>query len=249
MTALFILFIMLAQAQNNENRKNLLIGVETPSFVAQSSSGVIDFPGDFGLSWKILIAQPKAFTPVSSSELIELAYQQESFNELNAKLIVIVSDDLQHEMHWKMALEEVNYKDRGVVKINFPLIEDCYYEISNLYCLICPEVKLGHSVRGVFIIDPNNKLRAVFHYPIEVGMNVDELRRTLIALQKTYNNQNVVAPANWQPGEDLMVPVISAFERENMGNSGSDLYQLSWYMTFRKEKYGPALIDSPPLLP
>jgi peroxiredoxin 2/4 len=249
LTTLLLFSIFLVWAQENKNKRPLLIGVETPSFVAQSTDGEINFPGDFGMSWKILIAQPKAYTPVCSSELIELAYQQDSFDDLNAKLIVIVTDDLKHGMFWKMTLEEINYRDRGTVEINFPLVEDLNYKISNLYGLICPEVKLGHSVRGVFIIDPYNKLKSVFHYPIEVGMNVDEVRRTLIALQKTYNNRNVVAPANWQPGEDLMVPVISSLDRDNMGNSDSDLYQLSWCMTFRKEKYGSALINSPPLLP
>lgn len=236
LTALFLLSIFLVWTQDNKTKKPLLIGVETPSFVAQSTDGEIDFPGDFGLSWKILIAQPKAYTPVCSSELIELAYQQESFDDLNTKLIIIVSDNLGQQNSWKMVLEEINYKDRGRVKINFPLVEDSYYEISNLYGLICPEVKLGQGIRGVFIIDPNNKLMAIFYYPIEVGINVDELRRTLIALQTTYNNRNIVTPANWQPGDDLIVPVISGFERENMGNPNSDIYQLSWCMTFKKVK-------------
>ena len=227
---------MLTQTQNNENRKTLLIGGEAPSFVAQSTNGEIEFPGDFGLSWKILIAQPKAYTPVCSSELLELAYQQDSFDGLNAKLIIIVPDNLEQGKSWKMVMEEVNYKDRGKVKINFPLIEDRYYAISNLYGMICPDVKLGQGIRGVFIIDPSNKLRTIFHYPIEVGINVDEMRRTLIALQTNYNNPLVVTPANWQPGEDLMVPVISEYERENIGNPDSDLYQLSWCMTFKKEK-------------
>jgi peroxiredoxin 2/4 len=236
LTALFLLSMVLVWTQDNKTKKPLLIGVEAPSFVAQSTDGEIDFPGDFGLSWKILIAQPKAYTPVCSSELIELAYRQDSFNDLNAKLVIIVSDNLEHKKSWKMALEEVSYKDRGRVKINFPLVEDHYYKISNLYGMVCPDVKLGPGIRGVFIIDPNNKLRTVFHYPIEVGMNVDELMRTLVALQTTYNNQNVVTPANWKPGDDLIVPVISAFERENMGNSNSDLYQLSWFMTYKKVK-------------
>jgi peroxiredoxin 2/4 len=76
------------------------------------------------------------------------------------------------------------------VKINFPLVEDSFYKIANLYGMINPEVKLGQSFRGLFIVDPDNKLRAMFHYPFEVGMNVDELRRTLIALQTNYNNPN-----------------------------------------------------------
>jgi peroxiredoxin 2/4 len=120
LTTLFLFSIFLVWAQENKNKRPLLIGVETPSFVAQSTDGEINFPGDFGMSWKILIAQPKAYTPVCSSELIELAYQQDSFDDLNAKLIVIVTDDLKHGMFWKMTLEEINYRDRGTVKLIFP---------------------------------------------------------------------------------------------------------------------------------
>jgi peroxiredoxin 2/4 len=96
LTALFLLFIMIARCtQDNKTAKTLMIGVEVPSFVAQSTNGEIEFPGDFGLSWKILIAQPKAYTPVCTSELLELAYQQDSFDDLNAKLILIVTDKLE----------------------------------------------------------------------------------------------------------------------------------------------------------
>jgi peroxiredoxin 2/4 len=236
LTALFLLSIVLVWTQDNKTKKPLLVGVESPSFVAQSTDGEIDFPGDFGLSWKILIAQPKAFTPVSSSELIELAHQQDSFYDLNARLIVIVADILTQQMCWKMVLEEINHNDRGRVNINFPLIEDNFYKIANLYGMTNPDMKHVQCARGVFIIDPDNKLKSMFYYPFEVGLNIDELRRTLVALQTTYNNPNVVTPANWQPGDDLMVPVISAYERENIGYPDSDLYQLSWCMTFKKEK-------------
>lgn len=236
LTALFLLSMVLVWTQDKKTKNTLLIGVEAPSFVAQSTDGEIDFPADFGLSWKILIGQPKAYTPVCSSELLELAYQQDSFDDLNARLIIIVTDELEQGKHWKLLVEEVDYKERGRVKVNFPLVEDRFYKIANLYGMTNPDVKSGQCTRGVFIIDPNNKLKTVFHYPIEVGINIDELRRTLVALQTTYNNRNVVTPANWQPGDDLMVPVISAFERENMGNPNSDLYQLSWCMTFKKAK-------------
>ena len=236
LTALFLLFIMLAQAQNNEKRKALFIGGDAPSFVAQSTNGDIVFPGDFGSSWKILSVNPKSFTPVCSSELLELAYQQDSFDELNAKLLFVVTDLPEMGETWKMLAEEVNYKNRGKAKINFPLIGDQFYKIAYLYGMADPGIIRGQCIRGVFIIDPDNKLRSMFYYPFEVGMNIYELTRTLIALQTNYNNPLVVTPANWQPGEDLMVPVISELEKENIGNPDSDLYQLSWFMTFKKEK-------------
>lgn len=213
-----------------------LIGANAPSFTAQSTAGTINFPSDFGANWKILFSHPKDFTPVCSSELLELAYEQESFDKLGAKLVVVSTDVLSQHYLWKAALEEIRYKDRESVKINFPLVDDNAYRVSNLYGMLHPEVSVGENIRGVFFIDPKNKVRAVFYYPNEIGRNVDELKRTLIALQATDNNKNMVTPSNWKPGDDFLVPVVTAEERNNVGKPGSDLYQFSWFMIFRKSK-------------
>lgn len=230
-TALFILTAVLAWTQHNMNR-NPLIGATAPSFIAKSTEGDINFPEDLGLSWKILVAQPKSFTPVSSSEILELAYFQNSFGELNAKIVVLVPDKPEQNRNWKLVLEEINYKDRGAMKINFPFVDDRTYTIACLYGLIYSEKSL--TSRGVFIIDPLNIVRAAFYYPLEVGNNTDELKRTLTALQTIHNEGNIVTPANWQPGADVMIPVVTSLDRENMKNHGSDLYQLSWCMTFKR---------------
>jgi peroxiredoxin 2/4 len=211
-----------------------LIGATAPSFTAQSTNGTINFPSDFGANWKILFSHPKDFTPVCSSELLELAYEQESFNKLGAKLIVVSTDVISQHHTWKTALEDIRYKEREKVKINFPLVEDNSYRISNLYGMIHPEVSLGENIRGVFFIDPKNKVRAVFYYPNEVGRNIDELKRTLIALKATDNDKNIVAGANWNPGDDFLIPVVTMEDRNNVGKPESDLYQYSWFMIFRK---------------
>jgi len=233
-----VLFISMAYGWSNANSNTTvpLIGTQAPSFTAESTNGTINFPADFGKSWKIIFAHPKDFTPVCSSELLELAYEQESFDRLGARLLVLSTDLLSQHFAWKTALEEVSYKDRDPVRIKFPLIDDNRLSVSNKYGMIHPEAGIGVNIRGVYIIDPENRVRAIYFYPNEVGRNIDEIKRSLIALQKTYTDRNVVTPANWVPGDDLMVPVISAYERENIGNPDSDLYQLSWCMTFRKEK-------------
>lgn len=213
-----------------------LIGVQAPAFTAESTEGRINFPGDFGEAWKILFSHPKDFTPVCSSEILELAYEQESFNELDAKLIVVSTDRLEHHVLWKMALEEIQYKDREPVTINFPMVEDNDYRVAQKYGMIHADAGIGQNIRGVFIIDPENKVRSINYYPNEVGRNIDELKRTLIALQETYNDRTIVTPANWQPGDDVLVPVIAAEERESIGVPGSNLYQYSWFMTFKKNR-------------
>lgn len=233
-SVLFLLIAIPGSAQNKKADRNILIGADAPAFVAMSTEGEINFPQDFGPSWKILIAQPKAFTPVSSSEILELAHHQKSFEKLNAKLLILVTDVDDQNRNWKMVLEEVNFKERGPVKINFPFIDDSGYMVSCLYGLICSEKSL--IARGVFIINPGNKVMYASYYPVEVGNNIDELHRTLIAMQTAYNDRSIVIPANWEPGSDVMVPIVTSLDRENMKNHGSDLYQLSWCMTYKKEK-------------
>jgi peroxiredoxin 2/4 len=213
-----------------------LLGVQAPSFTAESTTGTLNFPGDFGSNWKILFSHPKDFTPVCSSELLELAYHQENFSRLGVNIAVISTDILSQHFTWKAALEEIAYKGKDPVKIGFPLIEDNNYRVANLYGMIHSAESRDQNVRGVFIIDPENKVRSIHFYPNEVGRNIDELVRTVVALQSVQKDRHIVTPANWMPGDDFMVPVITAGDRANLGMPESEFYQYSWFMTFRKKK-------------
>jgi peroxiredoxin 2/4 len=234
-----ILLLALGQlwSQTSRRTNNIpLIGVQAPSFTAESTTGTLNFPGDFGSNWKILFSHPKDFTPVCSSELLELAYHQDNFSRLGVKIAVISTDILSQHFTWKAALEEIAYNGNDPVKIGFPLIEDNNYRVSNLYGMIHSAESLHENVRGVFIIDPDNKVRSIHFYPNEVGRNIDELMRTLVALQAVYSDRNVVTPANWSPGDDFMVPVITADDRAKLDDGESEFYQYSWFMIFRKKK-------------
>ena len=230
-TALFLFSLSQLSAQNSSIPR---LGADAPSFTAMSTNGVIEFPADYGDSWKIIFSHPKDFTPVCSSEMIELAYSQESFDALGVKLLVLSTDLLEQHNSWKAALEEVHYKDRDPVKIDFPLIADSDLRVSHQYGMIHSAESISQNIRGIYIIDPDNKIKSIFFYPNEVGRNVEELKRTVIALQTTYNNDNVVTPANWQLGDDMIVPALSKLDKENLGNPDSDYYQYSWFMTFKK---------------
>jgi peroxiredoxin 2/4 len=151
-------------------------------------------------------------------------------------LLVISTDILDSHVSWKAALEEVHYKGRKPVKINFPLIEDNSYKISNSYGMIHSPSSISQNIRGVFFIDPENKVRAMQFYPMEVGRNLDEIKRTLIALQTNYRDHAVLLPANWQPGGDVMKPFASDKDIAEAGTLGSDIYQIAWFMTFQKSK-------------
>ena len=211
-----------------------LIGSKAPSFTAISTNGKIKFPEDYGNSWKIMFSHPKDFTPVCSSEMLELAYAQKSFEEMGVKLLVLSTDLLEQHNSWKAALEEIPYKDREPVTINFPLVADNDLKVSTLYGMIHSQASLSQNIRGVYIISPENTIRAIMFYPNEVGRNIEELKRTVIALQTNYADNSVVTPANWQMGDDVLVPVLSQAEKNNLSSPTSEYYQMSWFMSFKK---------------
>ena len=217
------------------NQQIPLIGSEAPSFNAVSTNGQISFPDDFEGNWKIIFAHPRNFTPVCSSEIIELAYNHDEFHQLGANLIVISTDNINSHHDWKAALEEVEPVGRkNTVTVKFPLVADPSYEISNKYGMLDSRVSPGQNVRGVFFIDPDNKIRGFQFYPNEVGRNIEEIKRTLIALQTNYRDNTAILPANWMPGDDVMVPYLGPEEMEALDNPDSDIYSLTWFMNYKK---------------
>lgn len=230
------LSVGLLLAQPQETQKIPLLGSEAPAFRTETTNGQLNFPKDFGKNWKILFAHPRDFTPVCSSEILELAYHQRTFDQLETKLVVVSVDRIAQHKSWKTALEEVNYKGREKVKIKFPLAEDHTYTIANSYGMLDNKTNVGQSIRGVFFIDPENKIRAFYFYPNEVGRNVDEVIRTLKALQTNYANNRLIMPANWVPGEDAMIAHLTDEDKKEMLKDNSGIYSLSWFMNYMRLK-------------
>ena len=225
--------LMMAQADEDKNFRIPLIGEKAPSFEAETTNGTINFPADFGSKWKILFAHPQDFTPVCSSELLELAYLQQEFDKLNVKLAVVSTGDLESHSAWKKALEDVQYKGRPASKIKFPLIDDESRVISREYGMIHPSISGTKSVRGVFIIGPDDVIRAVSFYPLNVGRSSEEILRSVRALQAA-NDVNMT-PSDWKPGDDLIVavPPVTDQKTENVPDG---YYKLAWFMWFEKNK-------------
>lgn len=233
---IMVLSLNVSIAQLIVNQRIPLIGNDAPSFSAMSTNGQITFPDDYGKSWKIIFSHPRDFTPVCSSEILELAHQQNAFKELGAEILVVSTDKLDSHNNWKSALEELNFKGREPVKIHFPLVEDSSHKIANSFGMLDSQTSIGQSIRGVFFIDPENKIRAFYFYPNEVGRNVSEIKRTLRALQTNYNDQRVVLPESWQPGDDVMVSYVNNEEKSLLDKTDSDLYNLIWFMTYKRAK-------------
>lgn len=222
-------------AQEKKEDRNFripLIGEKAPSFTAESTNGTINFPDDFGRSWKVLFSHPQDFTPVCSSEILELANLQDQFNKLGVKIAVLSADPLSTHNDWKKSLEALSFKGRTPVKIKFPLIDDDKLVASKMYGMVHAASNNTRDVRGVYIIDPDNTVQAIFYYPTNVGRNTDELLRTLSALQVVAKN-NVITPANWKTGDDVMVPYLPSADKKAPADS-KDVYSIAWFMTYKK---------------
>lgn len=225
-----------SDTENTSEERNFripLIGEKAPSFTAESTNGTINFPDDFGHNWKILFSHPKDFTPVCSTEIIELAHLQDQFDKLSVKLLVISTDGLETHIQWKKALEALKLDDRGLVKIKFPLVEDEKIIVSKLYGMIHAETNSTKSVRGVFIIDPNNIIQAIYFYPMNVGRSTDELVRMITALQISAK-EKVFTPANWKEGKDVLVRTPPKSDSENTTGEIAGYYNPAWFLWYKK---------------
>jgi len=214
-----------------------MIGDKAPSFTAETTSGTLNFPADYGRKWKIIFSHPRDFTPVCSSEILTLAQMQDDFEKLDTKLVIISTDTLVKHFMWKKALEETSYKDKLPVKINFPFVDDNRMTISKDYGMLHLPISTTRDVRGVFIIDPQNKIEAIYFYPMNIGRNMEEIKRTLIALQTAGKERDhVFTPANWQLGDDVMVPQFPYTQKELQANPEiKDLYyNVGSFMWFKK---------------
>jgi peroxiredoxin 2/4 len=219
--------------KEDRNFRIPLIGESAPSFTAESTNGTINFPGDFGRKWKILFSHPQDFTPVCSTEILELAYLQDEFDKLGVKLVVVSTDVLDSHVQWKKSLESINLNNRGLVQIKFPLVADKDLAVSKAYGMIHAATNTTKDVRGVFIINPDNVVSAIYFYPPSVGRNTDELLRTVKALQTTFADK-VMTPVNWKAGNDLLVPIPPKTDANSKNAIADGYYSPVWYLIFKK---------------
>ncbi|NQU84453.1 MAG: redoxin domain-containing protein [Mariniphaga sp.] len=184
-------------------KKIPLIGEKAPSFTANTTNGILNFPEDFGKNWKILFSHPRDFTPVCTSEVLQLARMQDEFDELGVKVAVISVDDNSTHKLWKKSIEDINQEGIDPVKIEFPILDDRKHVVSKKYGMLQDRSGNSKAVRGVFIINPDNIVQAIIYYPMQVGRNFYEIKRAVVALQ-TVNN-HTLTPANWNPGDDVLL--------------------------------------------
>lgn len=185
------------------------INQTAPNFKAQSNLGEIDLYDYLGDSWGVLFSHPKNFTPVCTTELGTLEKLIPEFNKRNVRVIGLSVDTLGNHDAWLQDIEET----QGA-KPSYPIIADADRTVSNLYEMIHPEATDTMTVRSVFVIGPDRKIKLSLTYPASTGRNFDELLRVIDSLQLTAKHK-VATPANWKQGEDvIIVPAVSDEEAQ-----------------------------------
>ncbi|MDO9390710.1 MAG: peroxiredoxin [bacterium] len=203
-----------------------LIGDDAPQFKAKTTMGEINFPEDYKGKWVILFSHPADFTPVCTTEFMTFASMDEDFKKLNCQLIGLSIDSIYAHIAWLRTIKEkIEYKGLKNIEVKFPLIEDIKMEVAKKFGMLQPNASTTQAVR------------AVLYYPLSNGRNMEEIKRLLIALQKS-DAEGIATPANWQPGDDVIIPPPGSCgaAKERVETKEEGKYCLDWFMCFKKGK-------------
>jgi peroxiredoxin 2/4 len=211
------------------------IGDKAPTFKAVTTQGPIDFPKDYHGKWVILFSHPADFTPVCTSEFMTFAKLEKQFADVNCSLVGLSVDGLFSHIAWlRTVKEKIEYKGMKNIEVKFPLIEDITMEVAKKYGMIQPGESSTKAVRAVFVIDPKGIIRTIIYYPLSLGRNFDELYRIVVALQ-TADAFSVATPADWHPGDDVIVPPAGScgVAKERMSGK-QDMKCYDWFFCTKK---------------
>jgi alkyl hydroperoxide reductase subunit AhpC len=193
------------------------LGDDAPNFTAPTTQGEIDFYDWKGDSWAVLFSHPKDFTPVCTTELGTVAKLKPEFDRRNVKVIGLSVDPVDSHLEWEKDIEETQGQ-----AVNFPMIADPDRKVADLYDMIHPNASDTLTVRSVFVIGADNKVKLTLTYPASTGRNFDELLRVIDSLQLTAEHK-VATPANWNDGDKvIIVPALSDEEAKEKFPQGWD---------------------------
>lgn len=211
------------------------IGDAAPYFEAVTTQGNIKFPTDYNGKWVILFSHPADFTPVCTSEFMTFARMEDEFAKLNTQLVGLSVDGLYSHIAWLRTIKEkIEFRDMKNIEVKFPLIEDITMDVAAKYGMIQPNESSTKAVRAVFFIDPKGIIRAMIYYPLSLGRNFDELKRVIIGLQ-TADKHAVALPADWRPGEDVIIPPANScgVAKDRMEGKDENVYCKDWFFCMK----------------
>ncbi|MFZ5828959.1 MAG: peroxiredoxin [Planctomycetota bacterium] len=212
-----------------------LIGEVAPAFEAVTTQGKLQFPDDYKGKWVVLFSHPADFTPVCTTEFMTFAKLMPQFEAINCKLIGLSIDSNYSHIAWLRTIKEkIQYKDMKGIEVTFPVIADLKMDVARKYGMVQPAADDTHAVRAVFIIDAEAKIRAVLYYPLSNGRSIPEVLRLVVALQ-TSDKLGVATPADWQPGDDVIVPPAGSCGTAQERVEGKDpgVQCLDWFMCLK----------------
>jgi len=199
------------------------IGDKAPDFNVTTTTGPLQLSEYNKGSWVILFSHPADFTPVCTTEMSGFSLEKEFFAQHNAKLLGLSIDSIHAHIAWVNAV----YEKTGVL-FEFPIIADLDMQVAKLYGMLQPGESETAAVRAVFFIDPEGTIRLIMYYPLNVGRNMEEIKRVLLALQTTVTHK-VACPLNWKPGEKVIVPAPRTLEGL-AERKASNLEMVDWYL-------------------
>ena len=215
---------MQTQTPATEGRGLVRLNEPAPDFEATTTHGPLKL-SDLRGKWVILFSHPADFTPVCSTEFMALAQANPEFEKRNAQLVGLSIDSVYSHIAWMRNIEE-----KSGIKVPFPVIADLDQKVAQTFGMIHPGAAATATVRTVFFIDDKGIVRAMIYYPMSCGRNVDELLRVLDALQ-TADANSVATPANWRPGDPVVVPAPATKEGAEARMSEEGLERFDWYLS------------------
>lgn len=208
------------------------IGMTAPDFTAQTTFGPVKM-SDYKGKWVVFFSHPGDFTPVCTTEFVAFSQAYPQFEELGATLLGLSIDSNPSHLDWVYTIKELT----GIT-VPFPVVADQNGDVARLYGMIAPNVSSTETVRNVYFIDPNQIIRAILVYPLTNGRSIPEILRLLLALQTT-DEYGVVTPANWTPGQPVLVPPAKTFDELMARQTDSNalgLQCIDWFWCYKKIK-------------
>ncbi|MGM7700610.1 peroxiredoxin [Pseudalkalibacillus sp. Hm43] len=203
------------------------IGSTAPDFSANTTQGEIRL-SDYKGKWVVMFSHPADFTPVCTTEFVAFQEIFSELEDLNTELIGLSVDSISSHLAWIRNIEK-NFN----TSIEFPVIADLDRNVSTKYGMIMPEESSTETTRAVFVIDPEQTVKSIIYYPLTTGRNMQEILRLVKALQKT-EEEKVPTPANWQPGENVLVPPPKTQQEAEERSQDDSLECIDWYLCKKK---------------
>ncbi len=200
------------------------IGDKAPDFQAITTTGPMKFSEYNKGSWVVMFSHPADFTPVCTTEMSGFALEKDWFTKHNTKLLGLSIDSVHAHLGWVN-----NVREKTGVYFDFPIIADLDMKVAQLYGMLHPSESTTAAVRAVFFIDPKGEIRLIMYYPLNIGRNMEEIKRALVALQ-TADEKKVALPLNWKPGEKAIVPPPKTLVEMNERLANKEYEVIDFYL-------------------